>query len=1499
MDHKNVSAGPPVNKRGVKVERVPRYGLRKLSVGLVSCMLGGTMMLVSPVAAVAAESQPAIATRSIDPNLPFAAQGGEENPSLRYAGLEYKSVDDKGNIVLNETKWVKLATGWGHDDSIQLSGQYLLYFDNPDFYNEVASISAAGKPMNKVTNVDGKEVQPGKLWSIGIANPNPFDYAKIGIVTNHDIVITLKDGQTLDSLGLADTPVNFGSVWLTDEGLIDPNGSSNGFILKNNDKILPDDQYYSGLGRNFCNGEMIQNIIFDQKTRTIRSVHTFKPDQNFLQSNYSWLLYVKERVPAELLKYIKVNDVKLGVSDKLGNYTGDNEWIDLNVDDSGLVDSSRTPAVSIADIDTSSNGDKNAAKERFKEARTNLDNKVFWGTLGQSRNYTISYTLKDDIDSAQFVRDLAEYVKKNGSQLNVDSWLEADFPDSFIGGGMLVGGNDNGDPTKMIKGSYANAFIDLTDSDGDGIPDFSENNMGTNPALYDTDGDGRSDGDELTLDQTGPVDPKSFKVGVGPLIPPADYDPAATKPGETTLYLNGGDRNSSVAGSHAVFLTKEPSAACDSSTGVVDPNSVQQVSNSDTKLILALRPYDAATKKFDATATGDSLGVPDKEYNSDAINAGIDHADLLGKIPAELVIPDTHKLAPGDYQLVVYRSADDPNPVPGEVIHVVADAPTALDATVTAPGPQTEGQAVPAGTKVVEPNKPGSTIRGDVVAGMAVNPQGELTGTPTIDDWKDGETERVVKLPVTVTNGSETKRVEVPVTVKRPQAALDATVTAPGPQLEGEAITPVKAVEPNRPGSVITSTQTNGILVDGQGQVVGTPSITDWGATEEERTVQVPVRVTNGGETKDVVVNVTVQRDTDGDGIPDVTDPDDDNDGFTDEDEKKAGTDPKDPNSKPQAPAALDVAVKNPTPQLEGKGITPVTVVTPNKEGSTIKGTIAFGMAVNPQGKLTGTPTIDDWGKDEEQREVELPVKVTNGTESKDVVVKVTVLRDTDGDGIPDVTDPDDDNDGFTDEDEKKAGTDPKDPNSKPQAPAALDVAVKNPTPQLEGKGITPVTVVTPNKEGSTIKGTIAFGMAVNPQGKLTGTPTIDDWGKDEEQREVELPVKVTNGTESKDVVVKVTVLRDTDGDGIPDVTDPDDDNDGVTDEDEKKEGTDPKDPNSKPAALDVEVKKPSPVIEDQDLKPEKVVTPNKKDAEILFNTDAGCSVDSEGNTKGHAIVNDWGKTEEQREVTVPGVVKYGSEKKSADVVFTVLRDTDNDGIPDVTDPDDDNDGVSDEDEIKHGTDPKDPSSKPVDFTLGNGDQTIKDGDPIKDMPVTKGDKDKIDLKGPDGLTYDEDKGVITGTPTIDDWGKDEEERTLTGTVTVTYPDGSTEDKEFTITVQRDTDGDGTPDVTDPDDDNDGFTDDQENQAGTDPKDPNSKPENAKPEAPSQGNSSNGNGDNGGTNGAPSKTVFSAGGFLPKLGDAGAIAGILGSAGAAVAGAVALVFRRRNHNDGE
>ncbi|VTS21633.1 hypothetical protein [Streptococcus dysgalactiae] len=48
--------------------------------------------------------------------------------------------------------------------------------------------------------------------------------------------------------------------------------------------------------------------------------------------------------------------------------------------------------------------------------------------------------------------------------------------------------------------------------------------------------------------------------------------------------------------------------------------------------------------------------------------------------------------------------------------------------------------------------------------------------------------------------------------------------------------------------------------------------------------------------------------------------------------------------------------------------------------------------------------------------------------------------------------------------------------------------------------------------------------------------------------------------------------------------------------------------------------------------------------------------------------------------------------------------------------------------------------------------------------------------------------GVISGTPSVTDWGADEESRDLPIEVTVTNPDGSTKTETITITVQRDTD---------------------------------------------------------------------------------------------------------------
>ena len=48
-------------------------------------------------------------------------------------------------------------------------------------------------------------------------------------------------------------------------------------------------------------------------------------------------------------------------------------------------------------------------------------------------------------------------------------------------------------------------FYRPIDSDNDRVPDYEENARGTNPDVADSDGDGRSDGEEILIDGTDPL----------------------------------------------------------------------------------------------------------------------------------------------------------------------------------------------------------------------------------------------------------------------------------------------------------------------------------------------------------------------------------------------------------------------------------------------------------------------------------------------------------------------------------------------------------------------------------------------------------------------------------------------------------------------------------------------------------------------------------------------------------------------------------------------------------------------------------------------------------------------------------------------------------------------------------------------------------------------------------------------------------------------------------
>uniref|UniRef100_UPI000AACD3E0 YPDG domain-containing protein n=1 Tax=Streptococcus suis TaxID=1307 RepID=UPI000AACD3E0 len=763
---------------------------------------------------------------------------------------------------------------------------------------------------------------------------------------------------------------------------------------------------------------------------------------------------------------------------------------------------------------------------------------------------------------------------------------------------------------------------------------------------------------------------------------------------------------------------------------------------------------------------------------------------------------------------------------------------TADDATVT------EGQPVKPIPVTVTSDNPKATVKvTGLPDGLTFDPnKGEVTGTPKkITNWGKDEEKRDFTVTVEAKDDKGNPIVDkdnkpviktITITVQRdtdgdgmpdvtdkdddndgisdevekekgtdPKVPNAGVTVTPKDVLEGQPVPDgTQVVKPESPKTVITpSAPVNDVSVDGNGNLVGTPKVDDWGKDKEEREITIPVTVTTDGESKVVNVPVTIQRDTDGDGMPDVTDTDDDNDGISDEVEKEKGTDPKVPN--------VGIAV-TPKDVLEGKPVpdgtqvvkpeSPKTVITPSAPVN--------GVSVDGNGNLVGTPKVDDWGKDEEERKITIPVTVTTDGESKVIDVPVTIQRDTDGDGMPDVTDKDDDNDGILDTEDPA----PKDP-TKPNTGVTV-----TPKDVLEGKPVpdgtqvvkpeSPKTVITPSAPVN--------GVSVDGNGNLVGTPKVDDWGKDKEEREITIPVTVTTDGESKVVNVPVTIQRDTDGDGMPDVTDTDDDNDGISDEVEKEKGTDPKVPNVGISVTPKDVLEGKPVPDGT-----QVVKPESPKTVITPSTPVnGVSVDGDGNLVGTPKVDDWGKDEEERKITIPVTVTTDGESKVIDVPVTIQRDTDGDGMPDVTDTDDDNDGISDEVEKEKGTDPKVPN---VDVSVTPKD--VLEGQPVPDgTRVVKPESPKtvITPSAPvNGVSVD-GNGNLVGTPKVDDWGKDEEERKITIPVTVTT-DGESKVIDVPVTIQRDTDGDGVPDVTDTDDDNDGITDEVEKENGTDPKSPN------------------------------------------------------------------------------
>ena len=272
-----------------------------------------------------------------------------------------------------------------------------------------------------------------------------------------------------------------------------------------------------------------------------------------------------------------------------------------------------------------------------------------------------------------------------------------------------------------------------------------------------------------------------------------------------------------------------------------------------------------------------------------------------------------------------------------------------------------------------------------------------------------------------------------------------------------------------------------------------------------------------------VTVEVTVQRDTDHDGVADKEDDDDDNDGI-----------PDTKDSTPKTATALTATPANPSKKaIEGReytsGETPV--VTANKADAKITSTTTNGLSVTPEGKVTGTPSGITWDGEETEKTVNILVTVTRtGDTPVSVIIPVVVQRDLDGDGTPDVSDDDIDGDGI--------------PNKDDQAPRVKDALTSGkvtPTnPAVDGQPYTSnEKVINPNKPETTVTPTLTNGLTIDgTSGKVTGTPIGLTWNGDDTEQTVNIPVVITKGNETVNEIISVVVQR-LSRNGQPEIQDP------------------------------------------------------------------------------------------------------------------------------------------------------------------------------------------------------------------------------------------------------------------------------------------------------------------------------------------------------------------------
>ena len=551
--------------------------------------------------------------------------------------------------------------------------------------------------------------------------------------------------------------------------------------------------------------------------------------------------------------------------------------------------------------------------------------------------------------------------------------------------------------------------------------------------------------------------------------------------------------------------------------------------------------------------------------------------------------------------------------------------------------------------------------------------------------------------------------------------------------------------------------------------------------------------------------------DTDGDGVPDIVDLDSDNDGIADLVES---------GLTPSQIAELDSdgdGVIDPTHEFGNNGVVDTIETTPDSGELDLDGDGVADDPVDTDGD--NVPDFQDLDSDNDG--VNDITEAGNPDENGDGIIDNPT--DTDGDGLADPVDinnggtpttpPDVDNDGAVDyrdldsdndgvSDLIEGGLDPK--TVDPDGNGIIDTADTDndgipdlvdgnlggfsdngnkPVPDADNDGTPDYQELDSDDDG--IPDRIEAGL---PTGE--GTPDEDGDGLIDDPSDSDgdgVPNAIDSAPETEGGFESPT---DTDNDGIPNIDDLDDDNDGILDE---LEGNGDTDGDGVPDIVDLD--------SDNDSIPDIVESGLTAEQIAQLDTDGDGIIDPTHEFGNNGVVDTIETTPDSGELDFDG-----------DGVADDPVDTDGDGVPDFQDLDSDNDGLNDivevgnPDENGDGLvdDPTDSDgdglADPVDPD-NNGTLTTPvdaDGDNAPDYRDLDSDNDGINDIIEGGLDDPEGDGVVNGSDHDGD-----------GILDSADPNDNSFGDNGEGTAP-DTDADGTPDYQDLDSDGDGKNDIEE-----------------------------------------------------------------------------------------